>query len=223
MIAQTLLNKTIPALKPNNTFIQALEWMGEQHIQHLAYVNEEGFLQSIISEYQVLDQEDLYEQLEVIEWNSAETTAYKNDSVFELLVKMQQHKLSAIPVVDDLGRYQGLVTQQMVINALANQYSFYGKGGLIALVMPAAKYSMAEIAQIVESNEAKVLSSILDYDAEASEVRVLLKVNTPETMRLIATFERYDYEAEAIIQADLTTGQEDLQENYDALMHYLNI
>ncbi len=223
MIAKQLLNKNIPAIKPNNTFMQALEWMGQQQIQHLAFVNEVGVLQSIVSEYEILDQEDLYEQFAVFElpYNN-DIVANEYDSIFELLVKLQQHRVSAIPVVDEAKKYLGLVSMQQLMHTLASQYSFYGKGGLIYLTMPASKYSMVEIAKIVESNDAKVLSSILDYKAEESEVNVLLKVNAPETNRIIATFERYDYEAEALSQENFV-GKDDLQENYDALMHYLNI
>lgn len=222
MIAKTLLNTTIPAIKANNTFMQALEWMGELHIQHLAYVNEEGFLLGIISEYELLDQADLYEQVAVFDWQQAEMIANEKDSIFDLMVKLQQHKLSAIPVVDATGKYLGLVTQNAIIEKLGSQYSLYAKGGLIELNMPAQKYSMVEIAQIVESNSAKVLHSILDYDAEASEVTVLLKVSTRELQHLVSSFERYDYEVQTF-QTNSTLEQDNLQENYDALMHYLNI
>jgi hypothetical protein len=50
---------------------------------------------------------------------------------------------------------------------------------------------------------------------------VVLKLNTPEIQRVIQTFERYDYMVKAVI--DDKYNEDNLRENYDSLMKYLNI
>ena len=80
---------------------------------------------------------------------------------------------------------------------------------------------MAQIAQIVESNNAKILSSYIMSPSDSSKLEVTLKINQIELDRIIRTFERYDYVIKASFQK--SSGDEDVQFKYDALMNYLNL
>ena len=54
-------------------------------------------------------------------------------------------------------------------------------------------YSMAQIGQIVESNDAKILSSTILSDASSTKLDITLKINQEDLTSIIRTFERYDY------------------------------
>ena len=81
-------------------------------------------------------------------------------------------------------------------------------------------YSMAQIGQIVESNDAKILSSTILSDPSSTKLDVTLKINQEDLTSIIRTFERYDYVVKASFQNGV--GTEDLQWRYDVLMNYLN-
>ena len=87
--------------------------------------------------------------------------------------------------------------------------------------MAYSDYSMAEIAQIVESNDAKILSSYIMSEPDSTNVEVTLKINKIELGRIIRTFERYDYVIKASFQK--SDYEEDLRFRYDALMNYLKL
>ena len=80
---------------------------------------------------------------------------------------------------------------------------------------------MVEIAQIVESNDAKILSSYIMSSVDSTTIEVTLKINKIELDSIIRTFERYDYTIKASFQK--SGNDTDLQFRYDALMNYLNL
>ena len=54
MIAKTLINRTIPPLKPSDDGTKALAWMRNFHVQHLPVVHHHQYL-GLVSEYDILD------------------------------------------------------------------------------------------------------------------------------------------------------------------------
>ena len=91
----------------------------------------------------------------------------------------------------------------------------------IVLEVNEIDYSMAQIAQIVEGNNAKILSSYIMSPSDSSKLEVTLKINKIELGSIIRTFERYDYVIKASFQK--SEGDDDVQFRYDALMNYLNL
>ncbi len=82
-------------------------------------------------------------------------------------------------------------------------------------------YSLSEIARIIESNDAKILSLFVHSWPESTKIEVTLKINRVELGAILQTFNRFNYNIKAIFseQDDL----DDLRERYDSLMNYLNI
>ena len=95
------------------------------------------------------------------------------------------------------------------------------QGGLIILEMSINDYSLTEIANIVESNNVKVLNMVVMNHPESTLIDVVLKLNTNEPGGVIQTFERYDYQVKAVIDEEF--DKDELKERYNSLMKYLNI
>jgi hypothetical protein len=85
--------------------------------------------------------------------------------------------------------------------------------------MNAVDYSMAQIGQIVESNNAKILSSYIMSSVDSTKVEVTLKINQIELSSIIRTFERYDYVVKAAFQK--SEVDDDMQQRFDALMNFM--
>jgi glycine cleavage system regulatory protein len=92
-------------------------------------------------------------------------------------------------------------------------------GGILVLEMNQSDYSLAQIAQIVESNNAKILSSYITSNEESTNTEVTLKINTSNLSSIIRTFERYDYQVKAAFQDK--DAEEDLRNRFDALMNFM--
>ena len=82
-------------------------------------------------------------------------------------------------------------------------------------------YSLSEIAQIVESNNKKIINSFVNSFADSTKIEVTIKLNSTDIEDVLKTFIRYDYQIQAsYTEVDLN---DNLSDRYDSLMNYLNI
>ena len=95
-------------------------------------------------------------------------------------------------------------------------------GGIIVLELNTHDYSMAQIARIVEDNDAKILSCYVTTATDSMKMEVTLKINQTDLTSVIRSFQRYDYSIKASYQGH--NRQEDvLRNHYDQFMLYLNV
>ena len=119
-------------------------------------------------------------------------------------------------------RHQGVITIKDTITAFAQTTAVQAPGGIIVISMDAIDYSLAELARLVESNNARVLSSSIKQDSiNSKKLKVTLKINQQDLSAVIATLERFEYKVIARFQ-EKETDQND-QERIDILLRYLDI
>ena len=128
--------------------------------------------------------------------------------------------MSVIPILDNNEKYIGCSSIYHIATLIANTGSIKENGGIIILEVNSVDYSMAQIAQIVEGNNAKILSSYIMSPSDSNKLEVTLKINRVELTSIIRTFERYDYVIKASYQK--SQSDDDVKFKYDALINYLN-
>ena len=141
--------------------------------------------------------------------------------IYEVLFRISEHKITVIPVLDQDESYLGCTSIYKLMQMISNTGSIKESGGIIVLEVNRIDYSLAQIAQIVESNNAKILSSYITSSPDSTKLDVTLKINDLELDRIIRTFERYDYVIHASYQK--SNFDDDLQTRYDSLLNYLNM
>ncbi len=219
MNAIDLITYEIPPLVHTDTGEKALIWMDEFKVSHLPVLKNGNFV-GVVSETHILDKMDVTENLDVLFQHLPRPFVLSNAHLFEILAKISEFRISVIPILDDKEQYLGCTSIYELMTSIANTSSMKDKGGIIVLEINQLDYSMAQIGQIVEGNEAKILSSTILSDASSTKLDVTLKINQEDLTSIIRTFERYDYVVKASYQNGV--GAEDLQWRYDALMNYLN-
>jgi len=95
-------------------------------------------------------------------------------------------------------------------------------GGIVVLEMNGYDYSLAQIARIVEDNDAKILSSHLKSIAHSVNVEVILKINRVDLTSIMQSFQRYGYTIKASFHS-YDRNEDVLRNNYDQFMMYLNV
>jgi acetoin utilization protein AcuB len=220
MIARQLITDGIMPLKTSDTGRIALSWMEDFRVMHLPIVNHLGFL-GLISEFDIYDFNDLDEPVGNHTLSLSTAYVYDHQHIYDVLRLVHQQNLSLIPVIDENDNYLGSISLQSLLEHFAKSLSVSDPGGVIVLEMSAMDYSLSEIARIVESNDAKILSLFVHSWPESTRIEVTLKINRVELGAVLQTFNRYNYNIKAIFseQDDL----DDLRERYDSLMNYLNI
>lgn len=220
MIALELITEEIPPLTHLDTGEKALVWMDEFKVSHLPVLKNGNFV-GVLSESDVLDKMDLDETLDVLFSHLPRPFVWASDHIYEVLSKVSEFKISVVPVLDSNEKYLGCTSVHKLMQLIANTGGIKDRGGIIVLEMNQNDYSMAQIAQIVESNNAKILSSYVLSSTDTTKIEVTLKINEIDLERILRTFERYDY----VIKASFHKSEfeDDVQNRYDALMNYLKL
>ena len=220
MRALSLITEDIPPLTHNDTGERALNWMDEFKVSHLPVLKVGNFV-GVISETEVLNKMDLNKPLDELFQHLPRPYVNAGDHIYQILSKIAEFKLSLIPILDDDENYLGCTTVHHLMTLIANTGSIKENGGILVLEMARSDYSMSEIAQIVESNDARILSSYIMSSPDSTNIELTLKLNKIELDRIIRTFERYDYIIKASFQK--SNENDDMQFRYDSLMNYLNL
>ena len=220
MTAKDLITDEIPPLTHTDTGEIALRWMEEFKVTHLPVLKNGNFV-GLVSESDILDKMDLNKTLDKMFDHLPRPYVMADAHIYEVLFRISEHKITVIPVLDHDESYLGCTSIYKLMNMISNTGSIKESGGIIVLEVNRIDYSLAQIAQIVESNNAKILSSYITSSPDSTKLDVTLKINDLELDRIIRTFERYDYVIHASYQK--SNFDDDLQTRYDSLLNYLNM
>ena len=220
MIARLLITDEVLPLKTSDTGKTALGWMDEHKVSHLPIVNDEVFL-GLISEQDIYNLNTVDEPLGNHSLSLEHPFVNEHQNIYDVLKLIDGQKLTLIPVLDDQQKYLGAITMRNLVSFLAGTFSVDNPGGVIVLELSAQDYSLTEISKIVESNNAKILSTFITSHKDSTRFEVVVKVNKVELGAILQTFDRYGYFVKATFGED--EDQEDMKERFDSLMNYLNI
>ncbi len=219
MIAGNLLSKQIVPLRTSDTGEEALGIMSDFYIKHLPIVNNEQLL-GLISEDDILEH-DVEEAVGSYQLSMARPYVKESDHVYEVFRLVSEYLLTVIPVVDMEDNYLGLITQEDLLRFFASIGSFTEPGGIVVLEMSKRDYSLTEIARIVESENAIILSSFITSSTDSTKIDVTLKINRNDIQSILATFDRFNYQVKAsFLESDYFDS---LKDRFDMLMTYLNV
>jgi len=216
-----MISEVIPALKTSDTGITALNWMDVFKVSHLPIVNEKEFL-GLISEVDIYDMNMPEEPLGNHPLSLLQPYVLENQHVFEIMEVASRLKLTIVPVLDAKKNFLGVITIMDLLHYFAELSALRTPGGIIVIELNSNDFSMSQIAQIVEGNDAKILGSFITSHADSTKLELTLKLNVTDLTSIIQTFNRYNY---VISGAYMKHDEEEdlLDERYDLLMRYLNI
>ncbi|MBH83882.1 MAG: hypothetical protein CMP70_04330 [Flavobacteriales bacterium] len=218
MITRKLISKEIQTITLEQSGAEALAIMQEYHLSHLAILSNNELL-GVISEEDIWGMYDENNKLESIKEKIQHFFMPLGKDVFEVIKYMDEHKLSLLPMLAN-EKYVGSITHESIISSLASIVAIQESGGVIILEMMKKEYSMSEIAQIVESNGARILSAYITDVDDRDVIKLTLKLNIIDIAPVIQTFERYKYNVAA--SYNQSKNQDNLVDRYDLLMRYLN-
>jgi acetoin utilization protein AcuB len=220
MLARDLISTDIPPLTVNDNGKRALEWMDEFKVSHLPVIDKTTYV-GIISDTEIIDFVSSEENIGKIRRTLGKPFVFEYQHAYDVLKLYEMVKISLIPVLDEKERYMGVITQQKLLSYFSEMTDAKDPGSLIVLELHQMDYSLSQIAQIAESNGARILSLFLTPHPDSTELEVTLKINLQDASAVLQTLERYGYH----VRESFTQGnsKKNLKDRYDSLMHYLNI
>jgi hypothetical protein len=146
-----------------------------------------------------------------------------NQHIFEVAGVALGCGVSLVPVLEADHSYLGSVTRTDLSFKLAELFSSGEPGGIIVLELTDVNYSLSQIAQIIEGNDARILSLYIHKPSPSTrELDVTIKVNVVDLSGIIQTFARYDYMIKATYM-DQSQIKGLMEDRYDQFMKYINI
>jgi len=221
MVAKDLISEVIPSLKTSDLGQTALNWMEIFRVSHLPIVNNQDFL-GLISDSDIYDMNNPEEAIGNHTLKLFKPYVDSEQHIFEVIGLASRLKLTVVPVLDKNNHFKGVITITDLIRHIAGLSSMDQPGGIIVVELIARDYSLSQIAQIVESNNVKVLSMYITSIPESTKLEVTLKVNTGDLASVIKTFERYNYDVKTWVSGN-DSMDNFYSERFDMLMKYLNI
>lgn len=220
MIVKDILSGDIIPLRTSDSVSFALNVMEESRVHHLPVVNERDLL-GLVAESDLVNHPEQDDPVGNVKLSLPNAFISEYQHVFDAMKMITEMKLSLLPVVDQRNSYLGIITLPNLLSYLTIHTSILNPGGIIILEMAANNYSLHEVSQIVESNDARILASFLGSHPDTTLVHLTLKLNSIDLTAIIQTFERYNYTIKATFaeKDDL----DELKERYDSLMNYLSI
>ncbi len=211
----------IPPLKKGDAAQKAISWMEELRINQLPVI-ENGQYCGLISEELILEDNDNTKQVSEYELQGKTCVVNENQHFYDVLKIVSDHGVQLVAVLDDSETFLGVISIKDTVTAFAQSAAVQSPGGIIVLSLKQIDYSLSEISRLVESNNAKILSCIVNNDLlDANMIKLTLKINKTDLSAIIATFERFDYKIIAKFEdSEMESGD---KERLDILFKYLDI
>ena len=220
MIAEELISNVIPPLKTSDTVQKALERMTEFKLYHLPIVNETQFL-GLVSEEELIEVRDQQLPIGSLSLTLLNPFVFKDAHIYDVIRLFNQLQLSLVPVLDVNKNYLGVVSINNLLAYNAETYAVKELGGIIVLEISNRNNSLAHMAQIVEADNAQILSSYVSSFPNSTKLEITLKINKTELSGIIASFERYNYDVKAVFNN--TQNDDGSTDRFNSFMNYLNV
>lgn len=219
MLASQLINSGFPAINLFDKVSLALQLMDEYDIQHLPVLSEEKFA-GIISKDDLLDTDET--RLVAAVESSLQKISVKGEEYFLSALRLiAENELTLLPVVNEQAELAGVISSKDLLRRLSSFVGNEDKGGIIVLETDKRNFSFGEVNRLVETNDAYITQLNTYTEPDTGLVVITLKVNKIEISDIVATFQRYDFVVRYYFGEE--TYANELKENYNHLLSYLNI
>ena len=144
----------------------------------------------------------------------------KDTSWLDILEEFARHEANILPVVDLQQRVQGYYDLNEVVTVFIDTPFFTEPGSILVVATGLKDYSFSEIAQIVESNNTRILGAFIS-GMQNDVVQLTLKLGSENMNEVIQTFRRYNYSI--LFGNNDDQFMEDLKQRSDYLNKYLDV
>ena len=221
MLAYNLISDVILAVNSSEKGQKVLTSMDIFRVSHLPVVDDDRYL-GVVSDKLIYDLNLVEEPIgkELSKFNTSHV--HEDQHIFEVAMLMYKLKLSVIAVLNASHEYIGAITLYDLARRFARYFSLQEIGGVVVLEVNEIDYSLAQISQIVESNDTKILSFFMNRLPGTHTLELILKLDNEDLSPVIQSFVRYDYNVKGVY-LDHSMLNDLYQDRYDQFMKFMNI
>ena len=206
------------AIDSNDSIAVIQDFFSDLHFSHFPIVEEGVYIGSIASED--IETFDSYKKASDYRFSLEGFFTRTNTIWLDVLEVFAINHTNLVPVLDENNSYVGYYEIEDIMKFFHETPFLKEPGGIIIVKKGVLDYSMSQIAQIIESNNGKLLGLFIS-EAEVNSVEVTIKIALGSMNEILQTFRRYNYEIISEHQEDNYINN--LKERSDYLDKYLNI
>lgn len=219
MLAAQLINTSFPSVHLLDKASFALQLMEDYDVQHLCVVTEDKYV-GIVDKNALLDTDETA-VIATLQDDFIMVSVHADAHFLTASSLLSLHELTMLPVISTSADLLGVITANQMLAHLSSFVGADEKGGIIVLEMERRQYSLGEIVRLIETNDAYVTQLNTATDPQTGMLLVTIKINRIEVSMIVATFQRYDYSVKYYFGEE--NYQNELKENYNHLLSYLNM
>lgn len=216
MILAQIIQTHYPVARLTDTVERVMDWMEEMEVKHLPVTGDTGYLGLVDKEW--LEDLPTDTRLSEISHLLAVIAAREQDFITTGLQIMAAHSLTSLPVVNE-GQLLGVVSAVEMIRVLAVWLEAGDKQGILVIESTPEKFSLGEVNRLLETNDLTIRH--LNTRFESGQIIVSIRVSRTDIYAAVGSLQRYGYTV-SYHQGSADENQE-LQENYQHLLSYLNL
>lgn len=200
---------------------EVLDIMEELKFSHLPVVDSDELFLGVVCEDDLLEADGAGATLEKHKHFLRAYSIPENANLFEALKVVGLGNLSLLPVVNTAGNYLGYLSPLELIQDMGRQLTFTEPGSVLVLEIPTRDYQLSQIAQIVESEDARIIGFHLTTSEQTDLLHLSLKINQKDLGSIMKSFERYNYKISMFFHESMF--DDTLSDRYESFMNYLNV
>jgi CBS domain-containing protein len=208
----------IPIFKIEDTFEKVLEFFQDTTYSHVAIIEEGRFL-GVFSEND-LDGRLPETKIEEFRYELESFFVRSEANWLDVLETFARNEANLLPVLNEKEEVVGYYDLTDIVSFFIDTPFFTDPGNILIVATGIKDYSFSEIAQIVESNNAKLIGGFIT-DTQNDIIQVTLKITTENYNKVVQTFRRYNYHI--LFGNNDDQFLEDLKNRSDYLDKYLNV
>lgn len=212
------LNNNIKALRTSDSVADAQDLFSEYPFSHFPVLEEGVYIGSAGAED--VEQMDIDKTMGDLRYNFERFFVRDTALWLDVLEIFAKNETNLLPVLDSNNKYLGYYEITDIIKFFHETPFLKENGGILVVEKGITEYSMSEAAQIVESNNGRLLGLFIS-DANLERVQITLKITMGGLSEIIQTFRRYNYDIISEHQEDVYLNT--LKDRSDYLDKYLNI
>ena len=208
----------LPVFNIDDTFGKVLDFFKDSTYSHIAIVEKGRFL-GVFSENDI-DAIDAKEKIDAYRYDLQTFFARKETNWLDVLEAFARNEANLLPILGDEEQVLGYYDLTDIVAVFIDTPFFTDPGNILVVATGIKDYSFSEIAQIVESNNAKLIGAFIT-DVQNDVVQITIKLSTVNFNEVVQTFRRYNYHI--LIGTSDDQFLEGLKQRSDYLDKYLNV
>jgi len=188
MFIKDYISKDFPCFSLTDSIESARDMLEDFGYSHIFVKKSHHF-------YGAIAQDFLYEEegtLKDLEHQIERFAILEDNNIMDSIRLFYTFNANIIPVINKSEKYLGYIGCEDIFQDLSRYPLFSELGAILTIETPARKYSMTEIANIIESNNSKFYGGFISFMSD-EVIHVTIKISNENLGSIDATFDRYDY------------------------------